>query len=108
VTPSAEQPNSLSRPTEQALLVVVLALFGALTVVALAADGVAGIGDAITFNRVSVQIFVDLVIAIGVIMVRLHRDARIRGRNPWPWIVASLFTGMFFPLVYLLVRSRDS
>ena len=92
---------------ERALLVATLVLFGAFTVVALAVDGVAGIFDAITFNWLSVQIFLDLVIAIILIMIWVHRDARARGRNPWPWIVAAPFVGVFSPLVYLVVRSGE-
>jgi len=102
-----EQSTTRTCSYMQFLLVAVLVLFGALTVAALAVDGIVGIFHAITFNWVSVQIFVDLVLAIGAIDVWLHRDARVRGRNPWPWVVASLVTGMFAPLIYLLVRSRE-
>ena len=86
---------------------VVLVSFGAFTAVALAVNGIVGIFHAITFNLVSIQIFVDLVLAVGVIDIWVHGDARSRGRNPWPWLAASLLTGMFAPLIYLLVRSRD-
>lgn len=50
------------------------------------------------------QVFVDLVIALVLAMIWMWRDARAAGRNPWPWIVATLVTGSFGPLVYLLVR----
>jgi len=104
----AENASALGRSSEQAALVVILVLFGALTMVALVADGIAGIVDAITFNWLSIQIFADLVIAVAVIMVWVHHDARARGRNPWPWILAAPFVGMFSPLAYLLLRSRDA
>jgi hypothetical protein len=53
------------------------------------------------------QIYADLVIAIGVISVWIHRDASARGLNPWPWIVASFIVGMFGPLAYLLTRRSN-
>lgn len=103
-----DSPTPFSRSTRQVLLVVVMVSFGAFTAVALAVDGIAGIFHAITFNLVSVQILLDLVLAVGVIDIWVHGDARSRGRNPWPWLVASLLTGMFSPLIYLLVRNRNS
>ena len=104
----ADLSASTGRSTRQVLLVMVLVSFGAFTAVALAVDGIVGIFHAVTFNLLSIQIFVDLVLAVGWIDVWVHGDARSRCRNPWPWLLASLITGMFSPLVYLLVRSRDA
>ena len=106
MTRPVARPTPLGRSTQQFLLVVVLVLFGSFTAAALAVDGIVGIVHAVTFNLVSIQIVVDLVLAVGLIDIWVHRDARSRGRNPWPWLVASLATGMFSPLIYLLVRSR--
>lgn len=93
---------------EKAVLLTTLVLFGALTAVGIVVEGVPGaVVDAITFNWHSVQIYVDLVIAVAVICVWIHRDASDRGRNPWPWIAASLIVGMFSPLAYLLTRRVD-
>ena len=103
----ADSPAPLGLSTERVLLIVVLVLFGSFTAAALAVDGIVGIFRAVTFNLVSIQIFVDLVLAVGVVDIWVHRDARSRGRNPWPWLVASFLTGMFSPLIYLLVRSRE-
>ena len=107
MTPPPHNSAAPNRSTQQILLVVVLVLFGAFTAVALAVDGIVGILHAITFNLVSIQIFVDLLLAVLVIDSWVFRDARSRCRNPWPWMVASLVTGMFAPLIYLLTRSRD-
>ena len=103
----ADSPAPLGFSTERVLLIVVLVLFGSFTAAALAVDGIVGIFRAVTFNLVSIQIFVDLVLAVGVVDIWVHRDARSRGRNPWTWLVASFLTGMFSPLIYLLVRSRE-
>jgi hypothetical protein len=54
------------------------------------------------------QVFVDLVIALVLVMAWMWRDATIAGRSPWPWIVATLLLGSFGPLVYLLTRPLNA
>jgi len=103
MTDGTTSAHSIERP----LLIGVLALFGALTLVAVVTDGLPGTLDAITYNWASLQIYFDLVIAVGVISVWIYRDAHSRGRNPWPWILAGFAIGMFSPLVYLLLRTGD-
>jgi hypothetical protein len=41
-------------------------------------------------------------------MVWIWHDAKAQGRNPWPWIIATLAVGSFGPLVYLLTRKPAS
>lgn len=48
------------------------------------------------------QVFADLVIALVPVMVWMWHDAKATGRNVWPWVVATLASGSFGPLVYLL------
>lgn len=100
-------PNPATGATERNLLMVVLVAFGVLTGIALVVDGLGGFVDAITFNWAATQIYVDLVIAVAVLCFWIYRDARARGRNPWPWIVGAAVVGMFAPLIYLLLRSND-
>ncbi len=102
-TPATEASNP---GLERAILIGVLLLFGALTAVAVVTDGLAGTIEAITHNWASLQIYVDLVLAVAVISVWMYRDGRANGRNPWPWIAAAFVVGMFSPLVYLLTRGR--
>lgn len=91
---------------EKPLLWIVLVLFGALTLAGTVVDGLPGGAiDAITFNWISLQIYIDLVIAVTVICVWIYRDATTHGRNPWPWLIAAAIVGMFSPLVYLLTRN---
>lgn len=91
--------------TMRAIVLATLVAFGALTAVAVWVDGIGGIFGSIVSSWGSAQIFADLVIALTMVMVWLYRDARAQGRNPWPWIVATLAVGAFSPLVYLLVRA---
>lgn len=98
----------MSASWEKPILLTVLVLFGLLTATGIIIDGVpVAVFDAITFNWHSVQIYIDLVIAVAVICAWIYRDARARGRSPWPWIVAAAIVGMFSPLVYLLARTNE-
>lgn len=93
---------------EKPLLAATLVGFAVLTMVGVVVDGIpGGVIDAITFNWISLQIYIDLVIAVVVICVWIYRDATKRGSNPWPWLVAAAIVGMFSPLVYLLTRPAD-
>ena len=47
-----------------------------------------------------------LVIALGLFLVWMWRDAKAAGRNPWPWLVLTLVAGSIGPLIYLLGRKR--
>ena len=50
------------------------------------------------------QVLADLAIALVLVLVWLWRDAKATGRNPVPWVVLTLATGSFGPLIYLLTR----
>lgn len=88
----------------RALIAVVLVLFGALTAMALYQHGYWGIIAPHFQSTGAGQVFADLVIALVLVLIWIWRDARTTGRNPWPWVVATLALGSFGPLVYLLTR----
>lgn len=50
------------------------------------------------------QIFSDLAVSLVLISVWMIRDARARGLNAWPFVLAMLPLGSFAWLAYLLVR----
>lgn len=89
---------------QRMIIIIVLVLFGALSVVAVWQEGVINIFSAIPRSAGSVQIFVDLVIACTLINVWIWRDAKKQGRNPWGWIILTFAIGSFGPLVYLLIH----
>ena len=89
-------------------LALVLIDFVALTAWALATGG--GLGALVamhTENPWAVQIFCDLVLALSIVCVFVWRDARARGRNPLPWVVATVFTGSIAPMLYFLLRPSE-
>ena len=69
--------------------------------------GYLGIWEAGFASAGSLQILCDLVISLSLVMVWLVQDARSRGMNPWPWLVATLAAGSLAPLLYLIVRERQ-
>lgn len=90
------------------LLILTLVAFSALTALALWQHGLWGIFQPLLSSTAGLQVFVDLVIALTLFMVWMWHDARQTGRNPWPWIVLTLLTGSFGPLIYLLGRPAAS
>ena len=88
----------------RALLILTLVAFSALTALALWQHGLWGIFQPLFASTAGLQVFVDLVIALSLFMVWMWHDARRTGRSPWPWIVLTLLTGSFGPLLYLLAR----
>lgn len=90
---------NLPRP----VLLAITLPFAALTAYALGEVGLIGIFTA-HMNPGGAQVFVDLVIALCLLMVWMVGDARSRGITVWPYIVATLALGSFGPLAYLLMR----
>lgn len=89
---------------QRMLLLATLALFGALSGLALWRHGYWGLFEPAFKSLASAQVLADLVIALTLFLVWMWRDAKALGRPPWPWIVLTLATGSFGPLLYLLTR----
>ena len=86
--------------------IIALIPFAALTILAMVADGTNGFPNAITYNLISLQIWLDLVLAMVIWCAWLVPEARAAGRNPWPWIVGALIFGAFVPPIYIIVYER--
>jgi hypothetical protein len=89
---------------QRVLLSVTLVLFGALSAIAVAQHGVWGIIAPHFRSTGPGQVFADLVISLTLAMIWMWHDAKVLGRNAWPWIVLTLAAGSFGPLIYLLTR----
>ena len=90
-------------------LFAILALlpFTVLTGWALMNGGISGI---LAFHKSpgGWQVFIDLVIALLLVLSFLVPKAKAQGRNPWPWVVATLLLGSFGPLLYFATDRGDA
>jgi hypothetical protein len=55
----------------------------------------------------ALQMLLDLAIALFVVGGLVVRDAKARGRNPWPWVVGTVLVGSIAPMIYAFTRPRD-
>ena len=55
-------------------------------------------------NPWGVQVFIDLCLAALFASGWIYRDAKRRGLNPWPWILAMVPTGSISLLAYATVH----
>ena len=85
-------------------LLVVVGLFGALTVVAILDVGILGIFRPHFQAWGPAQVFADLVILAVLSCIWMVADARARGANPWPFVILTVLAGSFGPLLYLVAR----
>jgi hypothetical protein len=87
-----------------ALLIVVIALFGALSALALWDVGYWGIFAPHFQTWGGGQVLADLVILCALGVVWMLDDSRASGISPWPFVITTLFLGSFGVLFYLFAR----
>lgn len=97
--------NSLS--SGKIVILIVLLLFSVLTAVALRDHGFVGIFVQEFQNFGTMQVLVDLVIALSLALVWIWFDSRKTKRLFWPWLLITLTLGSFGPLLYLLFRKHE-
>lgn len=90
------------------LSIALLIPFALLTLYALAIDGYMGILDHQLATPAGWQVLADLVVALLLVLTWLIPDARRSGRNPWPWVVLTLFMGSIGPLVYFALSGKSA
>jgi hypothetical protein len=88
------------------VLLAIFVLFDAYTLYAIYQVGYVGIFEAGLANPGSLQVLLDLVIACSLISWWMVMDARANGRNPWPYLLMTLFGGSLGPLLYLLLAGQ--
>ncbi len=89
-------------------LSLVLADFVALTGYAVYHHGYLAFFELHAFNAIGVQIFVDLVIALCVVMGWMVGDAKKHGISPAPYVALTLTLGSIGPLLYLIRREGSA
>mgnify|MGYP001815876036 CR=1 len=92
--------------TRRLIAIAILIPFTLLTVYAVMEVGYIGIFDYHRHSPAGWQVFTDLVIALVLVLLWLIPEARRNGRSPWPWVVLTLVSGSFGPLLYLLVTGN--
>lgn len=92
---------------QRSLVAVVLIPFSLLSAMALWQHGYLGIFANEFQSTAGMQVLADLLIALSLVLVWLWHDAKATGRNPWPWLLVTLTTGSFGPLIYLLTRKSE-
>lgn len=88
---------------KQILLSILLVVFTVETGYVLYLYGMGWI-EVVFSNPVSLLVFVDLCIALTMVMVWMVRDAHERGISPWPYVATTLFAGSVGTLAYLIRR----
>lgn len=84
------------------LALVILIPFSILTAYTICAVGYIGIFDYQRHSPAGWQVIADLVIACVLILSWLIPEAKKHGKNPWPWVVITMFLGSIGPLLYLI------
>jgi hypothetical protein len=94
----------MSTKTKKIILGIVLADFALLTAWAVSVHGIVGIFEQLTANLATITAFVDLTIALTLIVLWMWNDARERGVSPLPYVVLTFTLGSVGPLLYLILR----
>lgn len=95
--------------SRKALAIIILIPFSLLSVYVVFKVGYIGILDYHRHSPAGWQVFADLVIACILCLSWLIPEAKRAGRNPWPFVVITLFLGSFGPLFYLATdKTKES
>jgi hypothetical protein len=86
-------------------LSIVLADFIGLTAYAVYWYGYVGFFEFAAMNAISIQLSVDLIIALSLFVLWMVPDARGRGISPVPYVVLVLALGSIGALAYLIHRA---
>jgi len=83
---------------------VILIAFSALSAYVVYQYGYIGLIEQALANAATVQVFLDLTIALSLVMIWMWFDARERGISAVPYILLTLTLGSIGPLAYLVRR----
>ena len=96
----------MSREQLRILAIALLVPFTVLTAWAVSEYGAIGIFLHALETSAGTQVLVDVAIAMILILCWLIPDAKSQGRNPWPWVLITLTTASFGPLLYLATQPK--
>lgn len=89
---------------KQILAGIVLVDFAAFSAWVVAQYGYVGLFAQAMTNAATIQVLLDLVIALTLVMAWMWRDAKRHGINPLPFLLLTLTLGSIGPLAYLVLR----
>ncbi len=90
------------------LSIVLLVPFTALTGYALYDIGFMGVFEHQFSNSGGLQVWIDLAIAVTLILFWLVPNAKRTGRNPWPYVIITMIAGSFGPLLYFALAKPSA
>lgn len=82
----------------------VLIGFSAFSVYVVYQYGYIGLFEQLLANAATIQAFLDLTIALSLVMLWMWGDARKQGISPLPYVALTLTLGSIGPLLYLVRR----
>ena len=83
---------------------VILIGFSVFTAYAVYQHGYIGLFQQALANAATIQVFLDLTIALSLVMVWMWQDAQQQDIAPLPYILLTLTLGSIGPLLYLVRR----
>ena len=90
--------------TRLVVLALVFLDFAAFSVYAVDQFGYVGLFEQVLANAATLQIGLDLVIALGLVSLWMWSDAAERGLPFWPYAAVTLALGSLGPLAYMIHR----
>ena len=91
----------------KSLIIAAIAVLVVVSTLAVVREGLPAMATPFRASFWTWQYFVDLVIALGIVMIWIWHDCKRRGKSALMWIGATFITGSFAPLLYLLLRHND-
>lgn len=88
----------------KSISLITLCVFGAFSAWVVTQVGYIGIFEYHLHSPAGWQVIVDLVIACLLLLAWIVPDAKANGRNPWPFVVLTLFLGSIGPLAYFATK----
>ena len=102
-----ENENKSPLNFEKIAIIGVLIPFSIISFLAVKNVGIIGIFQGIFHDFGSLQIYCDLSIACGLILIWMYKDAKLKKRHFLGWMLLSLTIGSFGPLLYLLFEKKE-
>jgi len=90
--------------TKQLGVEVILIAFSVFTLYAVYQHGYIGLFQQALANAATVQVFLDLTIALSIVLLWMWQDAQKQDIAPLPYVLLTLTLGSIGPLLYLVRR----